>query len=140
MDEHYFYSETTGGFYRQSMKAQYENSLNGWPVDAVEISTDYYQTLMNGQENGQEIIPDDGGMPQLVTPVIDPVSQTGPKQRLLLREADDIIRPLERAVKHGMATDEEKVRLEEWEKYSVLLGRVDIKNTPDITWPKRPAG
>ncbi|MGK4356727.1 tail fiber assembly protein [Enterobacter cloacae] len=34
-----------------------------------------------------------------------------------------------------MATDEEIARLGEWEKYSVLLSRVDVRNAPDIEWP-----
>ncbi|WP_181367062.1 tail fiber assembly protein [Enterobacter sp. CGMCC 5087] len=56
-------------------------------------------------------------------------------QRRLLAEAEKIIRPLERAVKYGMATDEEKASLEEWEKYSVLLYRVNLEN-PE--WPEKP--
>ncbi|MGC4124130.1 tail fiber assembly protein [Enterobacter sp.] len=52
----------------------------------------------------------------------------------LLREADDVIRPLERAVKHGMATPEEAERLEAWERYSVLLSRVN----PGEEWPEKP--
>ena len=54
-------------------------------------------------------------------------------------EADNFISPLARAVKYGMATDEEKATLEAWERYSVLLSRVDISSTPDIDWPPLPA-
>ncbi|HHL0960415.1 TPA: tail fiber assembly protein [Serratia marcescens] len=37
------------------------------------------------------------------------------------------IRILERAVKHDMATAEEKAWLEAWERYSVELSRVDVE-------------
>ncbi|HDC4368699.1 TPA: tail fiber assembly protein [Enterobacter cloacae] len=37
-----------------------------------------------------------------------------------------------------MATDEEIARLGEWEKYRVLLSRVDVRNAPDIEWPAPP--
>lgn len=52
-----------------------------------------------------------------------------------LAAALQVIIPLQNAVKHGMATDEEKTRLEDWEKYSVLVSRVDVNQT---TWPALP--
>lgn len=52
-----------------------------------------------------------------------------------IQEATETIQRLAMAVKHDMATDEEKASLEAWEKYSVLLGRVD---TSKPVWPERP--
>lgn len=54
-------------------------------------------------------------------------------------QADSVISPLERAVKYGMATDKEKTTLEAWERYSVLLSRVDTSAAPDVVWPELPA-
>lgn len=54
------------------------------------------------------------------------------------RQAEDKIAPLARAVKLGMATEEEKAALTRWETYSVLLNRVDISTAPDIDWPTPP--
>lgn len=51
------------------------------------------------------------------------------------QEAIAIIQRLTMAVKYDMASDEEKASLEAWEKYSVLLGRVD---TSKPVWPERP--
>lgn len=48
------------------------------------------------------------------------------------------IAPLEKALKLGMATEEEKSALTDWETYSVLLNRVDITKAPDIEWPQSP--
>ncbi|EKS6645803.1 tail fiber assembly protein [Enterobacter hormaechei] len=125
MDEQYFYSATTQGFYRLSMKEQYENSLNGWPADAAEISAEDYRSLMDGQENGYEIEPDQSGKPVLVRPLIDPAIINGTQKQTLLAEAERIIALLARAVTYGMATEQEKADLEAWEKYSVLVNRVN---------------
>jgi hypothetical protein len=59
-------------------------------------------------------------------------------KRRLLAEAERVIKPLERAVKYNMATDQEKADLEAWEKYSVLLMRIDPEKVPDIDWPVKP--
>ncbi|ELN2578472.1 tail fiber assembly protein [Enterobacter kobei] len=56
----------------------------------------------------------------------------------LMREAEAIIAPLQRAVKYGMATDAEKASLEQWEIYTVMLSRVDTSLAPDIKWPPVP--
>ncbi|EBX8912381.1 tail fiber assembly protein, partial [Salmonella enterica subsp. enterica serovar Agoueve] len=54
----------------------------------------------------------------------------------LLEEAETVITPLARAVKQGIATDEEQKRQEVWELYSVMVNRVETSN-PD--WPGKPA-
>ncbi|ECW0843314.1 tail fiber assembly protein, partial [Salmonella enterica subsp. enterica] len=58
--------------------------------------------------------------------------QAESKKAKLLEEAENAIKPLERAVKLKTATDEEIKRLEAWELYSVMVNRVDTSN-PD--WP-----
>ncbi|HCL5294948.1 TPA: tail fiber assembly protein [Salmonella enterica] len=58
------------------------------------------------------------------------------KKLKLLEEAETVITPLARAVKRGIATDEEQKRLDAWELYSVLVSRVD---TSDPDWPEKPA-
>ncbi|EHJ8503201.1 tail fiber assembly protein [Salmonella enterica subsp. diarizonae serovar 47:k:z53:[z84]] len=57
------------------------------------------------------------------------------KKLKLLEEAETVITPLARAVKRGIATDEEQKRLEAWELYSVMVNRVDT-SAPD--WPDIP--
>ncbi|EBF9926103.1 tail fiber assembly protein [Salmonella enterica subsp. enterica] len=58
------------------------------------------------------------------------------KKLKLLEEAENVIRPLLRAVKLKIATDEEIKQLEAWELYSVMINRVDTLN-PD--WPEKPS-
>ncbi|KMM50030.1 phage tail protein [Salmonella enterica subsp. enterica serovar Typhimurium] len=54
----------------------------------------------------------------------------------LLQMASEKIAPLQDAVDLGIATDDEKARLDEWKKYRVLVNRMDTA-APD--WPERPA-
>lgn len=74
---------------------------------------------------------------ELVPPNIEYLNGTTLKSQRQ-REAESAIRLLERAVKYNMATDEEKAQLEAWERYSVLLSRVDTDKAPDIEWPVKP--
>ncbi|HFG9339759.1 TPA: tail fiber assembly protein [Salmonella enterica subsp. enterica serovar Adelaide] len=62
--------------------------------------------------------------------------QAESKKAKLIEDAETVITPLVRAVKLGIATDEEQKRLEIWEEYSVLVNRVDTSK-PD--WPEKPA-
>ncbi|ENU7545891.1 tail fiber assembly protein [Escherichia coli] len=105
-----------------------------WPVDmsVVEIAVDDYP--VNCQANGEWRYTD-GRIEKIPT---DYVSAAESKKSQLMTEANAAIAPLERAVKLGMATDEEVERLNAWERYSVLLNRVDISTAPDIAWPDKP--
>ncbi|HGJ3203845.1 TPA: tail fiber assembly protein, partial [Salmonella enterica subsp. enterica serovar Thompson] len=58
----------------------------------------------------------------------------GTKSRLL-QMASGKIAPLQDAVDLGIATDDEKVQLDEWKKYRVLINRVD---TSAPSWPDKP--
>lgn len=60
------------------------------------------------------------------------------KKGSLIATAEKTIEQLSRAVRLKMATDGEKSQLENWEKYSVLLSRIDVSTAPDIDWPASP--
>ena len=61
-------------FYSKSTKGFYDSEIHGSsiPEDAVEISNDLYQQLLNGQSKGQEIGSDKAGNPILIDKSIDP--------------------------------------------------------------------
>lgn len=59
------------------------------------------------------------------------------KRNSLNADAERAIKPLERAVKLGIATDAEVAALNAWEVYSVLLNRLDMAAS-DISWPAVP--
>ncbi len=61
--------------------------------------------------------------------------QAESQKTALLSEAESVIQQLERAVRLNMATEEERTRLEAWERYSVLVSRVD---TAKPEWPDKP--
>ncbi|MGL5282945.1 MAG: tail fiber assembly protein [Plesiomonas shigelloides] len=67
------------------------------------------------------------------------VSQADTVKSSLQREAEDAIKPLERAKSLSIATPQELAILTEWEKYTVYLMRVDTSTAPNITWPVKPA-
>ena len=58
----YFYSASTGGFYTPDVNPT-------MPTDAVEITEEYYQSLLQGQSEGLQIVADAQGYPILITPV-----------------------------------------------------------------------
>lgn len=57
----------------------------------------------------------------------------------LLYQAEEVIALLERKVKLGMSTEDEKQKLTAWEIYSIKLTELDLTTAPDINWPQQPA-
>lgn len=53
----------------------------------------------------------------------------------LMANVEALIAPLARAVKYGIATEDEAERLEALERYTVFLNRVDPENP---VWPEQP--
>ena len=136
-----YFSASTVGFYDDAMKSDYE-AAGSWPDDVTQISDRWYQCLILGQSEGKVISVNEYGQPVLSEPAPPSVEQliqeARQKKTDLLGMADAAIAPLSRAVKLGMATDEEVERLNVWERYSVLLSRVKPEEAPHIDWPEVP--
>ncbi len=97
------------------------------PDDPEEYSRQRFADLVAGKH---------GEVEPYVPPVTEPPeADPGRKKIILLAEAERIIGLLARAVKYGMATEQEKADLEAWEKYSVLVNRV---NQEKPEWPQKP--
>ncbi|EJC2670551.1 tail fiber assembly protein [Escherichia coli] len=77
----------------------------------------------------------DGAVVKRIYTADEQQQQAESQKAALLSEAESVIQPLERAVRLNMATDEERTRLESWERYSVLVNRVD---TAKPEWPQKP--
>ncbi|EAO1206223.1 tail fiber assembly protein [Salmonella enterica] len=105
-----------------------------WPVDmsVVEMAVDDCPSDCQGDGTWCYT---DGRVEKIPT---DYVAAAEIKKAKLMAEASAVIAPLERAVKLGIATDEEVRSLEAWELYSVLLSRIDTSTAPDIAWPDKP--
>lgn len=71
-----YYSKSTKGFYTKDIHG------DNIPAEAVEVSIDDYNALMEGQSNGMMIVPNDNGHPMLVAQeIVEPVQPT--KEQLL---------------------------------------------------------
>ena len=128
-----FYSAKDNGFYPDDIE------FNNLPDDLIEISVDYWQELLNGQNGKKEISSDKNGYPVLVDVAPATAEQlkviaSREKERLMAL-ATVAIAPLQDAVELGIATEEEAAALTEWKKYRVMLMRVD---TSKPVWPTPP--
>ncbi|MCZ8805596.1 tail fiber assembly protein [Escherichia albertii] len=102
-----------------------------WPVDMSVVEMDVDLCPDNCRGDGKWCYID-----KCIKEIpIDYISIAESKKSQLLAESENTIQLLERAVRLGMATDEERSQLKSWERYSVLLSRVDTAN-PE--WPQKP--
>ncbi|MEA3824695.1 tail fiber assembly protein [Enterobacter kobei] len=105
-----------------------------WPVDKSvgEIGKKYVPEGLN--ENGEWVF--DG---KKIIPVpVDYVAQAESRKQILMNAATAAIAPLEDASVLGMATEEEVALLAKWQRYRVLLNRVDTSKALEIEWPEVP--
>lgn len=56
----------------------------------------------------------------------------------LMNDSTQKISVLQDAVDLEMATDEEKITLQAWKKYRVILSRLNADTDGDINWPEKP--
>ncbi|MEQ9881283.1 tail fiber assembly protein [Pectobacterium brasiliense] len=69
---------------------------------------------------------------------IENIERADDKKKLLLNRINQDVIPLQDAVDLGIASEEEKNKLNAWKKYRVLLMRLDTSKAPDIEWPEEP--
>ncbi|CAM6861296.1 tail fiber assembly protein [Enterobacter hormaechei] len=131
----YYFSKAELGFYCDEVNESI-------PADAVEISEEFYFSLLEGQSTGKVIGSNVEGIPFLTDPP-EPTTEelvvlAEETRTVLMKEANARILPLQDAFDLGLETDEEKQLLLAWKKYRVLLNRVIASNAPDIIWPDKP--
>lgn len=138
----YHFSASSLGFYPSVMFEDYK-AAGSLPGDLVEMTDDEVSTFrLSPTPSGKRLGATADGRPCWVD-VPPPshaelVSQAESQKAQLAAEAERSIRPLERAKQLGIATDDELTSLTEWERYSVLLMRVDTSLAPNIEWPQKP--
>lgn len=66
------------------------------------------------------------------------INQAEEKKAALLASAEATIAPLARAVKLGIASSEEITLLDAWERYSIIVNRINTQLAPDFVWPELP--
>ncbi|MGK0685332.1 tail fiber assembly protein [Serratia marcescens] len=137
----YLYSAITNSFYPEELLQDYIES-NSAPSDLRQINEDIFMIYSGAAPIGKERGADKDGLPCWVDqpPLSDDEHKKNAEaQRNQYRqEAEEVIVPLARADKYGMATAHELSMLVLWEKYTVQLNRIDLSNAPNICWPQKP--
>ena len=133
----YFYSKAVGGFISDEVTSLI-------PADAIEITVEYHQKLLDKQSNGYEIVVNDDTVlavipePKIFT-IKELIAIADAEKSRRLAAAKDIIEPLSDAVDFDDATGEEVAVLKVWKKYRLALTRIDTSSAPNIDWPEIPA-
>ncbi|EMF5211743.1 tail fiber assembly protein [Enterobacter roggenkampii] len=127
-----FFSASTTSFYDDTIN-------NNIPDDAIEITDELHTEIFDGQRSGKIITVGNGGLPALAEQLPltheELVSQANAKKLSLRTRADSEIAWRQYAVDAGIATTDEVDKLDEWNKYRVLLMRIDTSKAPEIEWP-----
>lgn len=138
-----YFSASLVGFIPEHWRIDGTYTDEAWPSDAVLLTQEEADAYWKASPpDGKQLGATSEGRPCWVD--IPPPSQSelvlqaDSAKSALQREAEDAIKPLERAKQLGIATDAELALLLEWEKYSVFLMRVDTSTAPDIAWPQKP--
>ncbi|HED2511184.1 TPA: tail fiber assembly protein [Enterobacter asburiae] len=136
----YVYSAKSNSFYPLSLQEDYL-ATNTWPEDGIEVKESVYDEFSNPPDGKMRVSGKDG-LPAWadVTPPSqeDLVIVALQKRENLLADASVKLAPLQDAFDLGIATDDEKSRLNEIKKYRVLLNRLDLKSPSSVTWPQIP--
>ncbi|MGL5283974.1 MAG: tail fiber assembly protein [Plesiomonas shigelloides] len=139
-----YFSSCNLSFIPAAWKDDGTYTSESWPADTVLLTQEEADTYWKvSAPEGKQLGSTPDGRPCWVDiPPPSPeelITQADAVKSTLQREAEDAIKPLERAKSLGIATPQELVLLTEWEKYSVYLMRVDTSTAPNITWPVKPA-
>lgn len=140
----YFYSKYTGGFYNDDEKSVYEDSINGWPNDAVAISDYEYQEILGGQAKGKQISINSDGKVILISPQIDWLLLAEQHRENLLSAANAATADWRTELQLDVISEDDKPKLIKWMAYIKVLKNLDISSVNNqedfdsVTWPEQP--
>lgn len=141
MKQEYLFSATTASFYLAELMQNYmdEGSI---PEDATPIDHAAFVEFSGEPPAGKIRGSNKKGHPAWVDappPTRESLIAYAEQQKQLhADEAEKNIAILERKVRLGMATDDEKDLLTAWEIYSVKNADIDTSQAPDIDWGIKP--
>lgn len=138
-----YFTSSKNGFIPSQWKDDGTYTSESWPADAVLLTQEEADTYWKvSAPEGKQLGATQEGRPcwvDIPPPSRDEqVAQADAIKAALQREAEDAIKPLERAKSLGISTPQELTLLTEWEKYSVYLMRVDTSKPDQIVWPTKP--
>lgn len=127
----YQYSPSTKGFYLVGLSAHI-------PTDAITITDEEYQQLLEGESQGMVISISDKGKPELVPPPPPTeqqlLEQAMQIQQQKLKNASVQMEPLIYLDSLGQLSEQEAQALEQWRKYTVDISRANQQ----AGWPESP--
>ena len=118
-----FYSKTSNGFYDPTINTVI-------PSDAVEITNEQYQALLQAQQNGQVIQADADGNPIAVTPVLSDQN----KKNICKSQAKQLLA----ASDWSVLPDVQITNKAAFDNYRAILRGYVISPVTDPTWPVEP--
>ncbi|WP_048795107.1 MULTISPECIES: tail fiber assembly protein [Serratia] len=138
----YYFSKTTCAFYPVELLEAYKDA-GTLPDDVVSVTDAACEKYTCPPPDGKTRGANNRGQPEWVDmpepSKEDSILLATMKKQQLMTDAEEAIALLSRAAKYDIATEEEKIRLEELEKYTVLLSRINPDDAPKIDWPQPPA-
>ncbi|ELY4416479.1 tail fiber assembly protein [Cronobacter sakazakii] len=139
----YYYVSHQNTFYPVALKDDYQ-AAGTWPDDGVYITEEEHRELMQGQNVGKVIAPDENGRPVLTEPEINWQERAETARRKLLNEANIVTADWRVELMLGAITDEDKASLTAWMAYIRELKTLDLTGMTDeesynaIAWPYKP--
>ncbi|HDX5654587.1 TPA: tail fiber assembly protein [Escherichia coli] len=127
-----YFSKSTNGFF-------FDGINSDMPADIVEISTDLYNELIAGQQEGGKLITsDENGLPVLKSPAIDYVARAENQRMQLLAHVDNVTADWRVELMLGDISSTDKEKLSVWMDYKKEVKAVDTSTAPEIRWPELP--
>lgn len=138
-----YFSQKNKGFYDGDMKLTYCEA-GSWPDDAVEVSKDAYNSIMNGQSSGKIIDADDFGYPILIEPVIDWNNLAELERADRVKVANNHVADWRTELELGIISADDRELLILWMQYIKLLKELDLSGVGNemmfksLQWPTPP--
>ncbi|MNB71238.1 Caudovirales tail fiber assembly protein [compost metagenome] len=135
-----YYSAELSGFYFEADKGLYE-AVGSWPADALAISENSYQHLIEGQTQGHSIVPNEKGLPVLKAIEPDYPAIAEAQKQMLIGEAMQSVSVIQLKLQAGRALSElESSKLAAVLDHIDFLEKVDTESaTSPVNWPSMPA-
>lgn len=127
-----YFNAKTNGFY--------DSEINIIPKKSVVIQHEYHAELLQKQSEGFVIQPDKDGYPVAIERILtdDEIKTMNESQKQrLINDANEKITLLQRAIKHDVATNNEKRLLERLELFTIDVSRIDTANV-NAVFPEMP--
>lgn len=139
-----FYSAKNNGFYCADLRAVYDASANGWPDDAIHVTSADYENLLQGQSAGRIITAGSDGQPILSDPVINWQDRAEQQRKNCIATANETTSDWRTELQLDVITDDDRISLTNWMAYIRALKTLDLSAVDSeasfdaVDWPAEP--